>query len=325
MNGKQLLEQLNSGSAATFDVYIKKWSPRIYYCSLSISDSPEIAKRLVVDVFTNFCLENKYTQCDTNVERILLESLIRCSSSEFYGLIKDSSPLEHEIKLEHLWELGDDFLSPDIDKDKFYSDIRNDIYNAAFFYQSHSGKNYLSFINLRLQKFISCLLVIFFPIVFITFGYYIYRSNLTLGNNLMISTGMDITSITLPDGSKIRMQKNSDLYYDNRLYNMDERRIEFNGRGNFIVINSEKVFTLLTDFTRIEANQAHFSLCADKASNNTSLSVKVGNVSISSLSRKEKYNIRQGEMAVVDHEKGDINVQNIPSLRRGKSVVRSVP
>ena len=141
----------------------------------------------------------------------------------------------------------------------------------------------------------------------------------------MVSTGIDITSITLPDGSKIRMQKNSDLYYDNRLYNMDERRIEFNGRGNFIVINSEKVFTLLTDFTKIEANQAHFSLCADKASNNTSLSVKVGNVSISSLSKKGSFNVRQGEMAVVDHEKGDINVQNIPSLRRGKSVVRSVP
>ena len=325
MNGKQLLEQLNSGSAATFDVYIKKWSPRIYYCSLSISDSPEIAKRLVVDVFTNFCLENKYTRCDANVERILLESLIRCSSSEFYGLLKDISPLEHEIRLEHLWELGDDFLSPDIDKDEFYSDIRNDIYNAAFFYQSHSRKNTFSFINLRLQKFISCLLVLFFPVVFIAFGYYIYRNNLTLGNNIMVSTGIDITSITLPDGSKIRMQKNSDLYYENRLYNMDERRIEFNGRGNFIVINSEKVFTLLTDFTKIEANQAHFSLCADKASNNTSVSVKVGNVSISSLSKKGSFNVRQGEMAVVDHEKGDINVQNIPSLRRGKSVVRSVP
>jgi ferric-dicitrate binding protein FerR (iron transport regulator) len=90
-----------------------------------------------------------------------------------------------------------------------------------------------------------------------------------------------VTTVSLPDGSTVVLNKTGELIYDNR-FNETERAVSFKGEAFFdIAKNPEKKFIIKTSNTAIEVLGTSFNVRAMEQETNTSVYVVTGKVKVS--------------------------------------------
>lgn len=123
-------------------------------------------------------------------------------------------------------------------------------------------------------------------------------------------------TLSLPDGSRIKLNENSRVGYMADYSTADERKIDFEGEAYFDVATDPKHPMIIEHRgLRIQVLGTSFSLRAYKAENITALSLSEGSVRMDWQNGKESCMIHPGERAVYDHKRGVMTVEPIRNMR----------
>lgn len=122
--------------------------------------------------------------------------------------------------------------------------------------------------------------------------------------------------ISLPDGSRIRLNENSRVAYTADYTKSDERRVDFDGEAYFEVVKDpEHPMVIEQRGLRIQVLGTSFNLRAYKSENLTTLSLSEGSVQMDWQDGQQSRMIRPGERAVYDHERAQLSVEPIQNMR----------
>ena len=143
---------------------------------------------------------------------------------------------------------------------------------------SHSPKR----VRFDFQKIFRVAAAIMLPILSI-FSIYLYITNSKLevyaDNNVVISVDKgQKADITLPDGSRVKLNSTSRLSYPAK-FGADNRRVEFSGEGYFEVTKDpDKKFIVHTNYIDIEVLGTTFNMMAHETENTIEMTLIEGKV-----------------------------------------------
>lgn len=168
--------------------------------------------------------------------------------------------------------------------------------------------------------------------VSILFSIYFYReNNLILSEEMIVTTGKaERASITLPDGTVVALNTESQLEYHPKSYNKKERKINFGGEGYFQVYHNEKIpFFINAKGLSVKVLGTTFNLSVREKNDYAELSLEDGCVSLLSTRSNKNVVLQKNQKAILNQLTGDItvadnqNISDISAWRRGDMVFRN--
>lgn len=180
----------------------------------------------------------------------------------------------------------------------------------------------------RIAQIAATILILFS----VSFSIYLYNENNRLSSEeLIVSTGKtERANITLPDGTMVALNFESELSYSPKLYNKTERKIHFKGEGYFQVQqDKERTFVIGAKGMEVRVLGTTFNLSVRNLSNIAELSLEKGSVSIQSAITQKNVILKPNQKAILNQQTGEItviserNIQDISAWRRGDMVFRN--
>ena len=181
---------------------------------------------------------------------------------------------------------------------------------------------------IRIAQVAAAILILFF----ISSTVYLYYENNQLSSEaLIVSTGKnERANITLPDGTLVSLNFESELSYSPKLYNKKERKINFSGEGYFQVHKDvERTFIIGAKGMEVRVLGTVFNLSVRNSLNTAELSLENGSVSLQSVITSKKVILKPSQKAILNQLTGEImvvdekNIQDISAWRIGDMVFRN--
>jgi transmembrane sensor len=137
-------------------------------------------------------------------------------------------------------------------------------------------------------------------------GYAVYTAYFSK-NTVTVLSGMAVKMISLPDGSKITLNRNSALSY-NEDYGLHARNVSLTGEAFFEVAHdSVKKFTVITKLADIVVTGTAFNVTAQKDSGKVEVLVSSGTVEMHSGHNKDdKIILHQGNLGIARGNNGSL-------------------
>lgn len=168
--------------------------------------------------------------------------------------------------------------------------------------------------------------------VFIILSIYFYKENNRISSEEMIvSTGRgERANITLPDGTSVILNFNSQLAYMPQTYNREERVIQFKGEAYFQVAKNKTVpFIINAKGLKVHVLGTIFNLSVRENSSTAELALEEGSVRLSSVKTNSQVVLCPLQKAILDQNTGDItvvsdnNIKDISAWKEGNMVFRN--
>jgi transmembrane sensor len=116
------------------------------------------------------------------------------------------------------------------------------------------------------------------------------------------TAAQEIKQITLPDGSVVWLNQNSNLQY-HKEFNGNTREVKLNGEAFFEVQkNKNKPFIISSKQSTTQVLGTSFNLVAYDSANEVELSVKTGQVSFTANQNKQQIIVNANERAIINKE-----------------------
>lgn len=148
-------------------------------------------------------------------------------------------------------------------------------------------------------------------LVFIGATFYLYKENNQLSAQEMhVTTGKgEHASITLPDGTQVSLNSESDLAYMPQTFNKENRTIQFDGEGYFKVAkDKERPFIVNAKGLRVKVLGTKFDLLARKKEPKAELALEEGRVSFLSLLTGETAIMKPNQKVIMDRQTGKLKI-----------------
>lgn len=183
---------------------------------------------------------------------------------------------------------------------------------------------------LRVAKMAAAILL---PVLLVTTLYLYTDSRQSFPSDMIVSTGKgERASMTLPDGTKIALNYDSQVTYDPEAFAKGERRIDFDGEGYFQVKkDSRHPFVIHAQGLQVEVLGTVFNLLARNGDTHSELFLEEGSVRLMSVLTGEKVLLSPNQKAVLSVETGHIVVQTMENIaeasawRKGDLIFRNEP
>ncbi|NME86898.1 FecR family protein [Bacteroides eggerthii] len=185
--------------------------------------------------------------------------------------------------------------------------------------------------KINMIRVLKVAVVIMLP-VFITISIYLYVENVNyFTEEMVVVTGPgEKTSMTLPDGTKVTMNYNSQLCYRPNSYNKKEREIKFYGEAYFEVSKRKECpFYILSRNFKVKVLGTSFNLSARENSLTAELALDTGSVLFTSVKTGKNVILQPSQTAILDYTTGGITVttkENVATAwKRGDLEFRNLP
>lgn len=183
---------------------------------------------------------------------------------------------------------------------------------------------------LRVAKMAAAILL---PVLLVTTLYLYTDSRQSFPSDMIVSTGKgERASMTLPDGTKIALNYDSQVTYDPEAFAKGERRIDFDGEGYFQVKkDSRHPFVIHAQGLQVEVLGTVFNLLARNGDTHSELFLEEGSVRLMSVLTGEKVLLSPNQKAVLSVETGHIVVQTMENIaeasawHKGDLIFRNEP
>ena len=147
--------------------------------------------------------------------------------------------------------------------------------------------------------------------VFILLTVFFYRENNTsLSQEMIVSTRKgERANITLPDGTTVYLNSDSQLGYIPDIYNKKERRVDFSGEGYFCVFQDKTMpFYIDSKGLQVQVTGTVFNLSVREQDNTAELSMEEGSVLLTAIESDFSITLFPNEKAILDRQTGHITV-----------------
>ncbi|MGL5273810.1 MAG: FecR family protein [Phocaeicola sp.] len=152
-------------------------------------------------------------------------------------------------------------------------------------------------------------------ILLTTISTYFYTNNLKMSQlgerNIVVKVGHgERVSMTLPDGTQVRLNSESELSYQQN-FGLVDRQVTLTGEGYFDVTqNKKKRFVVHTRFFNIEVLGTIFNVHAYEKNDLVEMALVKGHVLVSTINEPhQKYHVNPCEKVIYDKKTGRIQVQ----------------
>ena len=161
---------------------------------------------------------------------------------------------------------------------------------------------------------------------------YFYRDSRQLNmEKLIVSTGKnEKANVTLPDGTIVALNSESELSYTPKVYNKNERKIDFEGEGYFEVFkDSSRPFLIDAKGLQVKVLGTTFNLNVRKTKDIAKLTLEEGSVSLLSTQTNKIVILKPSQQAILNQSTGEITVidnkryKDASAWRRGDIVFRN--
>ena len=193
------------------------------------------------------------------------------------------------------------------------------------------GKKHL--IKYQLIRFGQTAAAILLP-VFIILSAYLYHENRQItSDEMIVSTGIgERANVSLPDGTTVSLNSNSRLSYIPKVYNREERKIEFKGEGFFRVTKNVSVpFIVNAKGLKVRVLGTTFNLSVRDNAHTAELALEEGSVQLLSVKSNKQVVLAPMQKAILNQETGNItvisdkNAKDASAWRLGEMVFRNTP
>ncbi len=170
--------------------------------------------------------------------------------------------------------------------------------------------------------------------VFIILSAYLYNENRQItSDDMIVSTGIgERANVSLPDGTTVSLNSNSRLSYIPKVYNREERKIEFQGEGFFSVTKNVSVpFIIKAKGLKVRVLGTTFNLSVRDNAHTAELALEEGSVQLLSVKSNKQVVLAPMQKAILNQETGNItvisdkNAKDASAWRLGEMVFRNTP
>ena len=166
---------------------IKKWSPYVYWCANMLTNSKEISRLITIDTFVYLKKEGITLSDEKDIEKVIKTIFLHSITSDFCTLYIDSPNSYLEKQIDELWSIYKNRFISHVILENTSINIADDVYKALFFKKRKANEYTFSFVNCRLDKFVSSLFVLFIPFLFTAFAYYLFDHDKVIRKNLFMT------------------------------------------------------------------------------------------------------------------------------------------
>lgn len=171
------------------------------------------------------------------------------------------------------------------------------------------------------------------PLLTITTLYFYRESSWPASEEITVSTHEgERATITLPDGTKVMLNSDSQLSYLPKNYNKKRREIKFKGNGYFQVAeNKERPFLIDSEAFKVQVLGTVFNLSAYTNSPSVELSLEEGSVLFFSSLTKKSVILKPDQKAILNLKNGTFSVETEENIKqasawtRGELIFRNIP
>lgn len=261
-------------------------------------------------------LEHKYRK-----DRLSVHDLLRLRER-----INAADDEEIEKTIREAW-MCDEINIPEIDAGRI------DVLKRKIDARIAGGSRNKPFLPGAVKKTLRVAAAILLPL-FILSTLYLYRENNRISAEpLAVTTGRgERAAITLPDGTSVTLNANSELVYVPSEYNKDKRAVRFEGEGYFRVNkDKERPFRVEAEGLEVEVTGTVFNLHVRPENETAELSLEEGGVRFLSTRTEEGVLLEPGQRAVLNRADGTITVwseahiEDASAWKRGEMVFRNAP
>lgn len=220
------------------------------------------------------------------------------------------------------WTCGDEGQVNTLDS-KMYR-IKDEL-DRKLFINSHSKVN----VYYKIVRWAAFFLL---PLFIISTFYFYSESNKLESEKMIVSTGNnEKATITLPDGTLVTLNSNSELSYVPKLYNNELRQLSFSGEGYFIVSKDKnKPFQIDAEGLCVEVLGTTFNLSVKKQDPDAELFLESGSVKFTSLLKREAVVLHPNQKVIMNKQTGDITVRSAieneeVAWKRNELIFHNVP
>jgi len=218
------------------------------------------------------------------------------------------------------WKLSEKYDLPiDLNEEKAFDNIMQKIQNK------NVTKNNIKTINTKL-KFLKPLAIAASLLLISIIAWWTFSNN----QNNTIITFNEIKEISLPDGSKVWLNKNSELSFP-RHFEGQNRLVKLTGEAFFEVQRDTlKPFIVKTSKALVSVLGTSFNVKANKNIENVAVTVKTGKVKLESIKSKKYILLTPDKKGILNIESDEIienfdNDLNSLSWKRGLLVFKDTP
>lgn len=149
-----------------------------------------------------------------------------------------------------------------------------------------------------------------------------YKTYISQDTEVVTREAEQVT-ISLPDGSKIKLHPNSNLKYSLINFNKKGRKISFNGYGEFSICkNPESPFTLNSEKLEIQVLGTEFDLLAREDGNEAMIYLKSGSIEAKSEISGESVSVEPKQLVILDYATGHFKTQYIDNYKMVQGTFR---
>lgn len=219
--------------------------------------------------------------------------------SDFQKLVNASTNEEIEALMSDSWETE---KTNNINKN-IIGDIKRNIDNQNK--QSIKQNN-----KIFIRKIMRVAAIVVIPVMLITSYVYFSSAHNYVANDMVVSVAEgEKANITLPDGTKARLNAQTTLSYDVTDFNKRERRISLSGEAYFEVAkNKNKPFIIETSYLNVRVLGTTFDLLARDENNLVEIALKEGKVNLTSNLNQDEVILYPNQKAILDKKTGEIAV-----------------
>lgn len=171
------------------------------------------------------------------------------------------------------------------------------------------------------KKAIQIAAAILLPVFILSTLYLYHENNQLTSEEMQVKTGPgERANITLPDGTQVYLNSESNLCYIPKTYNKSERKIRFDGEGFFAVSkDKDRPFLIDAQGLQVRVLGTKFNLMARKKGITAELALEEGSVSFTSKRTGQNVTLMPDQKAVLDQGTGNITVESEINIEDAKA------
>jgi ferric-dicitrate binding protein FerR (iron transport regulator) len=163
--------------------------------------------------------------------------------------------------------------------------------------------------------------------------YFYHQKEQLSAQSALITTGKDEkATVTLPDGTKVTLNAESQLRYEPTCFGKSERRVSFEGEAFFDVAKDKsRPFYVDADGLNVEVLGTKFNLQARKDEVLACLTLTQGTVKFTALANEQSVVLHAGQQVILDRRTNKLSVstpqhlEDATAWQRGDMVFRNEP
>ncbi len=159
-----------------------------------------------------------------------------------------------------------------------------------------------------LYKILRYVAILLLPVLLVTTFYFYQKADQVAGQDMIVKAGEgERVSITLPDGTNVKINSESELRYSPVTFNRSTRTIHFDGEGYFeVTSNPEIPFFIKSQNMQLKVLGTTFNFLSRDRLNEIEVTLIKGHVLLSSSDRNQE--LFENEKAIFDKKTGKFEV-----------------